>query len=119
MPTDEFERGKLAGTVQEHDRRLNALNGSLRSIDERLEGIDLKQQHIIDTMTSDRTTLITTAQALKDANKSQREKVEAQDEASMRKWNMPSKIFATLSFIILLIAFLLDTFAVHIHLHLF
>ena len=116
MPTDEFERGKLAGTVQEHDRRLNALNGSLRSIDGRLESIELKQQHIIDTMSSDRTTLITTAQALKDANKSQREKVEAQDEASMRKWNTPSKVFAVASFIILLIAFLLDTFSVHLKL---
>jgi hypothetical protein len=116
MPSDEFERGKLAGTVQEHERRLDALNGSLRSIDERLESIVLKQQHIIDTMASDRTTLVTTASALKDANKSQREKVEAQDEASMRRWNTPSKILASLGFLILLVGFLLDTFEVHVHL---
>jgi chromosome segregation ATPase len=114
--TDEFERGKVAGQVQEHDRRLNALNGSLHSIDQRLENIELKQQHIIDTMVSDRTTLVTTAQALKDANNLRREKSEAQYEASDRKWNMPSKVFATIGFIILLVGFLLDTFEVHIHL---
>ena len=114
--SNDYERGKLAGQVQEHDRRLNALNGSLRSIDERLEEIGLKQQHIIDTMSSDRTTLITTAQALKDANSLRREKVEAQDEASMRRWNMPSKVFASIGFLILLVGFLLDTFEVHIHL---
>jgi hypothetical protein len=116
MPSDEFERGKLAGTVQEHDRRLNALNGSLRSIDGRLEQIELKQQHIIDAMNADRTTMVTTAQALKDANTLRREKAEAQYEVSDRKWNMPSKVFATVGFLILLVGFLLDTFEVHIHL---
>lgn len=115
MP-EEYELGKVAGTVQEHDRRLNALNGNLHSIDQRLEKIELNQQHIIDTMASAQTTLVTTAQALKDANTLRREKSEAQYEASDRKWSMPSKVIATIGFLILLIGFLLDTFAVHIHL---
>ena len=115
MP-EEYELGKIAGTVQEHDRRLNALNGSLLSIDERLESIAMKQQHVIDTMTSDQITRVTTAQALKDANNLRREKSEAQYEASDRKWSTPSKVIATIGFLILLVGFLLDTFAVHIHL---
>jgi hypothetical protein len=62
----EFDRGFLAGKVDDHARRLDAINGSVASVAVRLETIDLKLQRISDGLTADQEERATAAQALRE-----------------------------------------------------
>jgi hypothetical protein len=79
-PQDAYERGAVAGGIAErlasHDRHFDAINGNLARLAEEMHGLRLAVQRLGDAAQSDRSTVVTTAAALKSADDARRDKSE-------------------------------------------
>jgi hypothetical protein len=79
-PQEAYDRGTVAGGIAErlagHDRHFAAINGQLARIAEEIYGMRLAVQGLSDAATSDRSTVVTTAAALKSADDARRSRSE-------------------------------------------
>lgn len=91
QPSDEFERGRDAGTVAEklaqHDRHFAAINGSIERLGHEMHQLNLALQALRAEARARDDTAVATAAALKEATETSR-------DLSERKWARFQKLFA-------------------------
>lgn len=71
---DEYNRGKIEERLASHDKHFEVINGSMKEVAENLAKLNLGIQRLIDSSAADRATVITTAQALKNADDARRDR---------------------------------------------
>lgn len=73
----QYDRGVAAGEIaqrlKQHDQHFAAINGSIDRVGDRLDTVVLQLQRLADAAEADRTTVVTTAAALKDAEAARRD----------------------------------------------
>lgn len=73
---EEYDRGHVAGGIDArlatHDRHFAAINGSVDRMGTELAGVKLALQRLADAADADRRTVVSTAQALKEAEDTRR-----------------------------------------------
>jgi hypothetical protein len=73
----QYDRGVAAGEIaqrlKQHDEHFAAINGSIDRVGDRLDMVVLQLQRLADAAEADRTTVVTTAAALKDAEAARRD----------------------------------------------
>jgi hypothetical protein len=80
-PQDAYERGAVAGGIDArlagHDQHFAQINGQLARIGDEMHGLKLAVQRLGDAAQSDRSTVKTTAAALKSADEARRDRTES------------------------------------------
>lgn len=96
----EYDRGVTAGGIETrlsgHDKHFAAINGSLARMADELHGLKLAMQRLADQAVARDATVLTTAQALKDAEEARRSMAE-------QRWSPWQKTFAVLAAVSVLI----------------
>lgn len=101
--------GELIATVRLNSQLLEESRKDLyKSIDD-FNALLLRIQHMEDTAHALESSTKSIAEALAQAERTRREKLELVDESRARKWSPWAKGTATLGFIVLLLSFLLDS----------
>jgi hypothetical protein len=79
-PQEAYERGAVAGAIDArlagHDRHFREINGQLARIADEMHETRLAVQRLADAASADRSTVVTTAAALKSADDARRDKSE-------------------------------------------
>lgn len=90
---DAYDRGEAAGKVlarlEEHDKHFARINGSIDQLVAEVHALVLAMQRLGDQAGADRSTVITTASALKEAEEARRSQGE-------RSWSPVARLFAGL-----------------------
>jgi len=93
-----FERGKRVGQVDaalsDHDERLDKINGSMERLADEMSGVKLAVQRLGDDARSAATTVLATAQALKEERDATAEALKAATERSDRRWTPAMRLAA-------------------------
>lgn len=93
-PGEAFDRGHTAGEIaaqlRGHDAHFAQINGSIDRTAEALEGLRLDVQRLASEATSAAATVVTTAQALKDADDARRRTAE-------QSWSPFARLFAVVA----------------------
>ena len=91
-----YERGRKAGQVDssldQHEQRLDKINGSLTRFADEMSGLKLGVQRLGDEARSAASTLIATAKALKDEREATAAALQATTDRSNRKWTPAAQI---------------------------
>jgi DNA anti-recombination protein RmuC len=90
-----FDRGVAAGEIaqrlKEHDRHFAQINGSMERVADRLGEMAMQMQRMADAMSSDRATVLTTAEALEKERASAAEVLkkerDTQRDTTERRWS--------------------------------
>jgi hypothetical protein len=103
-----YDRGLAAGEIQarlnEHDRRLDKINGSMQAVATHLSTLTIQIQHIADAMAADRATVITTATALEKERDStaravEKTRIDTRDRTD-RRWSPYTRIALVLGILV-------------------
>jgi hypothetical protein len=79
--------GRIAERLADHDAHLTRINGSMERVADELAQVKLILQGLADAANADRSTVLTTASALKDADAARREKSDV-------RWSPYSRLLA-------------------------
>jgi chromosome segregation ATPase len=85
-----FERGVKAGQVDsslgQHEERLDKINGSMTRLADRMAGVELGIQRLVDQGAADASARLATAQALKEEREATAAALEATTNRANQKW---------------------------------
>ena len=91
-----FERGRKSGqtdsTLEQHEDRLDKINGSLARFADEMSGLKLGVQRLGDEAHSAAATLIATAKALKDEREATAAALRLSTERSVRRWTPAAQV---------------------------
>jgi len=100
VSSNDYERGKTDARLDDHDDHLAKINGSIERMSNEMHSLTLAIQRLVDQGTARDATVITTAAALRDAEKARRDKSE-------QTWSPFAKTITVLGVLLVAVGILL------------